>query len=103
MDKKISNQGNLYVCPKSRMRECPFREDVDEIRYETGFKKCHKCGCDLIFNWQNTLNNEVERGCRRVLNDLKADMEALKRYRIPPQFFGPAAGQASKCLYDDKF
>jgi hypothetical protein len=32
------------------MRECPFREDVDEIRYETGFKKCHKCGCDLIFN-----------------------------------------------------
>ena len=49
------------------------------------------------------MNPEVEAGCHRVLQDLKADFEALKGYRIPPQFFGPAASQASKSFLDGTF
>lgn len=49
------------------------------------------------------MNSEVETGCNNVIQELKNDFEQLKGYRIPPQFFGPAAAQASKGFTDGAF
>ena len=38
-----------------------------------------------------------------MIVDLKNDLEVLKKYRIPPHIFGPAAQQAQKSFQDDKF
>lgn len=46
---------------------------------------------------------DVSRGCNKILEDLNNDLKVLKGYRIPPQFFGPAAQQAQKSFQDDKF
>lgn len=49
------------------------------------------------------MKNNVEEGCWRILNELKAESRALGNYPIPPKFFGPAAAKASKLFQDDNF
>jgi hypothetical protein len=37
------------------------------------------------------LNEDVKKGCKGVLAELKSDLNELRNYRIPPLFFGPGA------------
>ena len=64
-------------------------------------QKCPNCGSHL--KEDTKITTEIAQGCRNALRDLEADLNSLKKYRIPPQFFGPAAATAYKQYQDDRF
>lgn len=75
---------------------------MSELSYARDrMQRCPNCGSQLKEDAKIT--TEIAHGCRNALQDLHADLSALKKYRIPPQFFGPAAATAYKQYQDDRF
>ena len=64
---------------------------------------CSICGQSLTHNQQSQIDPRIQQGCRDIIRDLKEDMRILAGYRIPPQFFGHAAKQATRSFGEDYF
>ena len=81
------NQGNFYTCPAALLGKCTFNlttDVVDEIRYETGQKRCTKCRVNLVINKKTSIDDTIKNGCYKVIENIKTDLDTLKNYRIPP-------------------
>ena len=39
------------------------------------------------------MSSDVIDGCKKIIKVLKDDLDKLKKYRIPPKFFGPASAK----------
>jgi hypothetical protein len=83
--------------------ECQNLNEIDDLGFYSN-KVCQQCGSELQVRYQQSaISDEVHRGCRVVLDQLKEELRVLIKYKIPPQFFGPAASLASKIFHYDKF
>ena len=86
LQKKLKrSQKFRYICPN-----CGARKSEEEQAIS---KKCRTCGVELKRDVNDNMSPDVLEGCNQIIKSLKEDLDKLKKYRIPPKFFGPAAGK----------